>query len=140
MIKSHETCHGRRPDGIHMSLNVSPIARVFDITGGMGQPSPPPGSARRGGDGEIWPAAWCVGRGFCTARAESLRLSSHPERICRGVTQRGLDDRRRPGQVSRRKKRAKKFNPCGRNHFIYFPLSLISVKSSQAIFFNGQLS
>lgn len=108
MIKSHETGRGRRPDGIHTSLNVSLIARVFDITGGVGQPPLPPGSARRGADGEIWPAAWCVGRGFCTARAESLRLSSHPERICRGVTQRGLDDRRRPGQVSRRKKEKSK--------------------------------
>lgn len=51
MIKSHETGRGRRPDGIHISLNVSLIARVFDITGGTGQPSPPPGSARRGGGG-----------------------------------------------------------------------------------------
>lgn len=44
MIKSS----GRRPDGIHISLNVPLMARVFDITGGVGLPSPPLGSARRG--------------------------------------------------------------------------------------------
>lgn len=135
MIKSG----GRRPDGIHISLNIPLIARVFDITGGVRQPSPPLGSARRGGDGEIWPAAWCVGRGSCTPRAESLRLSSHPERICRGVTQRGLDDRHRPGQVSTQKNEEIQSMWSG-------PLYLFSFKPDQCIiqtsifFFNRQQS
>lgn len=132
MIKSR----GRRPDGIHISLNVPSIARVFDITGGVG---PPLCSARSRVTVKYGqrPGAWVGVLARHGPRAWDfpaiLNVFAEGSRSEGSMTS--------TDQAKYQRKRTKKFNPCGRNHFIYFPLSLISVKSSQAFFlFNRQQS